>query len=211
MVPLSLLRSPIVVICCGAGFAFMTGFYGLVFVFSLYLQQQRGLSALATGLAFVPMTVLSAFINPLSARAAERFGPRLPIACGLFLMIAGLAVLAIVPASMPTWALALLMLPVGLGGPLAMPPTTAVLVNSVPVRHTGTASGVFNTSRQLGGALAVAVFGALIADQTHMLPGLRLSLLIAALTVLTAAIASLFLRPAPHPPGRDTASAEGRR
>ncbi|MFJ8007398.1 hypothetical protein [Streptomyces fagopyri] len=71
--PLDLLRRRTVVISRGAGFAFMAAFYGTVFVFSIYLQQQRGLSALATDLAFVPMTVLSAFINPLSARAAERY------------------------------------------------------------------------------------------------------------------------------------------
>ncbi|MFE9813013.1 MFS transporter [Streptomyces sp. NPDC005548] len=197
MVPLALLRHRTVVIACGAGFAFMAAFYGMVFVFSIYLQQQRGLSALATGLAFVPMTVLSAFINPLSARSAERYGPRVPIVCGMFLMSGGLLPLALVPAGTPTWALALLMLPVGMGGPLAMPPTTALLVNSVPARQTGTASGVFNTSRQLGGALAVAVFGALIADQAHFLPGLRLSLLLAALTTLTAGAAGLYVRPAP--------------
>ena len=46
-----------------------------------------------------------------------------------------------------------------------MPPMTAVLLNGVPPRRAGTASGVFNTSRQLGGALAVAVFGALLADR----------------------------------------------
>ncbi|MFG2440525.1 MFS transporter [Streptomyces sp. NPDC048508] len=200
MVPLALLRHRTVVIACGAGFAFMAAFYGMVFVFSIYLQQQRGLSAPATGLAFVPMTVLSAFINPLSARAAERYGPRVPIVCGMFLMSGGLLLLALVPAGTPTWALALLMLPVGMGGPLAMPPTTALLVNSVPAQQTGTASGVFNTSRQLGGALAVAVFGSLIADQTHVLPGLRLSLLLAALTTLAAGTAGLYLRAAPAGP-----------
>ncbi|MET9503766.1 MFS transporter [Streptomyces sp. NPDC006622] len=197
MVPLELLRRRTVLISCGAGFAFMAAFYGMVFVFSIYLQQQRGLSALATGLTFVPMTVLSAFVNPLSARAAERLGPRVPIGCGMYLMTCGLLSLALVPTGTPTWALALLMLPVGLGGPLAMPPTTALLVNSVPAHQTGTASGVFNTSRQLGGALAVAVFGALIADQAHFLPGLRISLVLAALTTLAAATASLYLRPTP--------------
>ncbi|MFF7655105.1 MFS transporter [Streptomyces sp. NPDC007983] len=205
MVPLELLRQRTVVISCGAGFAFMAAFYGMVFVFSIYLQQQRGLSALATGLAFVPMTVLSAFINPLSARAAERYGPRVPITCGMFLMTGGLLLLALVPAGTPTWALALLMLPVGMGGPLAMPPTTALLVDSVPTQQTGTAGGVFNTSRQLGGAMAVAVFGALIADQSHFLPGLRISLVLAALATLAAGAASLHLRPTAADP-RDGAA-----
>ncbi|MEV8129165.1 MFS transporter [Streptomyces sp. NPDC085944] len=70
---------------------------------------------------------------------------------------AGLIALAMVPAATPTRAPALPMLPVGMGGPPAMPPTTALLVDSVPPHHTGTASGVFNASRRLGGGLAVAV------------------------------------------------------
>ena len=55
---------------------------------------------------------------------------------------------------------------------------------------------MFNTSRQVGGALAVAVFGALLADQAAFLPGMRLSLLLAAAVALLAAAASVLLRPA---------------
>ena len=77
-----------------------------------------------------------------------------------------------------------------------MPPMTAVLLNGVPAHRAGTASGVFNTSRQLGGALAVAVFGALLADPATFLPGVRLSLLLAAAVALLAAAVSLLLRPA---------------
>lgn len=114
-------------------------------------------------------------------------------------MTAGPVLLAVVPAGLPVWTLALMLLPVGLGGPLAMPTTTTLLVNGVPAQHTGTASGIFNTSRQLDGALAVAVFGALIADQGHFIPGLRTSLIIAALATLTAATAALYLRTTPTP------------
>jgi len=112
-------------------------------------------------------------------------------------MTTGLAVLAVVPASAPVWALAALMVLVGLGGPLVMPPVTGVLLNSVPAHRAGTASGVFNTSRQIGGALAVAVFGALLAGRAGFLHGVRASLLIAAVVALAAAAASLLLTPAP--------------
>ena len=91
------------------------------------------------------------------------------------------------------WALAVLMVLVGLAGPLVMPPITAVLLNSVPAHRAGTASGVFNTSRQIGGALAVAVFGALLADRATFVHGVRISLLIAAVVALAAAAASLLL------------------
>jgi sugar phosphate permease len=55
------------------------------------------------------------------------------------------------------------------------------------------ASGVFNTSRQVGGALAVAVFGALLANRASFLPGVRASLLIAAVVALAAAAVSRLL------------------
>ena len=74
-----------------------------------------------------------------------------------------------------------------------MPPVTAVLLNSVPDALAGTASGVFNTSRQLGGALAIAVFGALLAQPAGFTHGLRLSLLIAAVVAVGAAATTRML------------------
>ncbi len=64
----------------------------------------------------------------------------------------------------------MLMVLVGLAGPLVMPPVTAVLLNNVPGHRAGKASGVFNTSRQVGGALAVAVFGAMLANRAAAPP-----------------------------------------
>jgi sugar phosphate permease len=75
-----------------------------------------------------------------------------------------------------------------------MPPLTGVLLNAVAEPRAGVASGVFNTSRQVGGALAVAVFGALLAGPGGFLTGVRASLLIAAAVALAAAGAALLLR-----------------
>jgi MFS transporter, DHA2 family, methylenomycin A resistance protein len=83
---------------------------------------------------------------------------------------------------------------VGLAGPLVMPPVTGVLLNSVPGHQAGTASGIFNTSRQVGGALAIAVFGALLAQPATFMAGLRTSLLLAAGVALAAAAASRLLQ-----------------
>jgi MFS transporter, DHA2 family, methylenomycin A resistance protein len=193
MVPLDLFQSRTVSVAVAVGFAFVVGYYGLPFVMSLYLQQLRGLSSLATGMAFLPMMLVGAFMTPFSARIAERLGARPLIAGGLVLMAAGLVILALVPASTPVWALALLMALVGVAGPLVMPPLTAVLLNSVPGHRAGTASGVFNTSRQIGGALAVAVFGALLANQATFIQGMRTSLLIAAGVAFATAITSRLL------------------
>jgi EmrB/QacA subfamily drug resistance transporter len=196
MAPLDLFRSRTVTIPVAVGFAFIVGYYGLPFVMSLYLQQLRGLSPLDTGVAFLPMMLVGAALTPFSARIAERLGARVPITTGLVVMTAGLAILAVVPASAPVQSLAALMVLVGLAGPTVMPPVTAVLLNSVPPHRAGTASGVFNTSRQIGGALAVAIFGALLANRASFLHGVRASLLIAAVVAMAAAAASMRLTPA---------------
>jgi EmrB/QacA subfamily drug resistance transporter len=195
MAPLDLFRSRTVAVPVAVGFAFIVGYYGLPFVMSLYLQQLRGLSPLGTGVTFLPMMLTGAALTPFSARIAERLGARVLITAGLVVMTAGLVVLAVVPVSAPVWALAGLMVLVGLGGPLVMPPVIGVLLNGVPAHRAGVASGVFNTSRQIGGALAVAVFGALLAGRASFLHGVRESLLIAAAVALAAAAASLLLTP----------------
>jgi EmrB/QacA subfamily drug resistance transporter len=195
MVPGQLFRSRNVAIANAVGFAFIVGYFGLPFVMSLYLQQVRGLSSLDTGLTFLPMMLIGAVLTPFSARTAEWLGARLLIATGLTLMTAGLVILAVLPVSSPVWTVAAVMVLVGLAGPLTMPPMMAVLLNSVPAHRAGTASGVFNTSRQLGGAIAVAVFGALLAQPASFLTGLRTSLLIAAVIAALATGMSVLLRP----------------
>jgi EmrB/QacA subfamily drug resistance transporter len=194
MLPLELFRSRPVVVSVGIGFAFMVGYYGLPFVFSLYLQQVRGLSALGTGVAFLPMMLIGLALTPFAAHLAETFGRPLVIGSGLVAMAAGLLALALMPVSAPFWALGLLMMLVGLAGPLVMPSTMAVLLDHAPAGRTGTASGLFNTSRQVGGALAVAVFGGLLTDPATFMTGLRTSLLIAAAVAALSAAGSLLLR-----------------
>src|SRR3954454_18492863 len=193
MVPLDLFRSPTVTVAVAVGFAFVVGYYGLPFLMSLYLQQVRGLTSLGTGLAFLPMMLIGLVLTPFSARLAERLGARTLVTAGLLAMTVRMLALAVVPPASPVWLLAALMVPVGLAGPLVMPPVMALLLNAVPGSRAGTASGVFNTSRQLGGALAVAVFGALLTTPAGFLHGLRTALLIAAVVALAAAAASALL------------------
>ena len=184
------------------GFAFMAGYYGLAFVMSIYLQQQRGLSSLQTGLLFVPMMLAGATLTPFSARLAERVGPRNLVGLGMILITAGLTILAVAATGAANGVISMLMVIVGVGGPLVMPPVTAVVLNTVSTEQAGTASGVFNTSRQLGGALAVAVFGAFLGDTATITSGVTISLLIAAGTAATAAAISQCLKP----PGLVTAA-----
>jgi MFS transporter, DHA2 family, methylenomycin A resistance protein len=199
MVPPALFRSRNVSISAAVGFAFVVGYYGLPFVMSLGLQQQRGLSSAGTGVVFLPMMLIGLVLTPFSVRFAERAGARLLTVGGLVVMTAGLVALAAMPAAAPVWLLAVLMLLVGLGGPLVTPPLTGVLLTSTPRHLAGTASGVFNTSRQVGGALAIAVFGVLLTNQASFHQGLQISLLVAAVVALAAAGAAAALTAPPRP------------
>ena len=191
MLPLDIFRSRTVSTTLGVALATMAAFYGVVFLQSLYFQHQRGATALETGLLFLPMTALVALLNPLVARLMARFGQVALIAAGQLLMALGLAGLCLLPADTPVLLVAVMMVPVGVGGSFTVPPIIALVMDHVPAERAGTASGVVNTARQVGGSLGVAVFGALLAGQGFM-DGLRTSLGWTAAILLI--LASLTLR-----------------
>lgn len=193
IVPLGLFQSRAAATSVAIGFTFMVGFYGMVFLLSLFLQEQRGLSAFETGLAFVPVTSFSIIMPTIAARVAERLEAWVPITVGQAAMAAGLFALSAVADSVSVPLLIALMVPVGIGGATAMPTATSLLLNTVPEERSGTASGVLNTSRQIGGAMAIAGFGALVAGQGYS-GGMRISFLIAGGLLLATTVAGLRLR-----------------
>ncbi|MFF3698755.1 MFS transporter [Streptomyces sp. NPDC002221] len=195
MVPLGLFRHRGVSVPVVAGFACNAAFYGGVFVLSLFFQEQRGQSAFSAGLMFVPMAVITANFNYLSPKAVSRFGPRAVVVAGLLVGTLGCCGLAAIGPDTPWWLIALPMIPLGIGGALAMPALTSLMLDSVPAERAGTAAALLNTSRQIGGALSIAVFGALLA--ADFLPGMRESLLLAAalLTANAVGAATLLRRP----------------
>jgi DHA2 family methylenomycin A resistance protein-like MFS transporter len=195
MVPLSLLRSRTTAICLAVGFAVNAAFYGVIFVLSLFFQQVLGQSAIAAGVMFLPMTALVALANMSSARAAVRFGYRVPIAAGQLICALGLLALFGVGISAGTSRplIAVLLIPVGVGLGFAVPSLTAAMLSDLPAERAGLAGGVFNAVRQTGGALAVAVFGALVSHPGSFVPGLRLSLLSAAVLLLVTFVATVGL------------------
>lgn len=195
MMPLDLFRARGFRLALPVGFAFMVGNYGNVFVVSLFLQQQLSLSPLHAGLVFLPSAGFAIVANLASGPVTNRFGARLPVVAGLTSMAIGLvAALIVAPLGDPI-LIAVCIIPIGAGGALAMPSVTGVVLEGVPARQAGTASAVFNTFRQVGGAVAIAVFGALIADPDRVVLGLRLSLGIAATLLVLAALSSLRIRP----------------
>ncbi|MDF3291405.1 MFS transporter [Streptomyces silvisoli] len=193
MVPLGLFRSRTAALSLAIGFAVNAAFYGTVFVLGLFFQEVLGLSAVAAGLMFLPMTALVAGANVGSARAAARFGPRVPIAVGQLVCALGLFGLLTVDAHTDRPLTALLLVPVGIGLGFAVPSLTAAMLSDIPADRAGMAGGVLNAGRQTGGALAVAVFGALVAHRERFVSGMHVSLLVSALLLLATTAGALAL------------------
>ena len=193
MIPLDLFRSGAVSTALIIAVVTMAGFYGIVFVQSLYFQQERGASALETGLLFLPMTSLVAILNPWVARLMARYGHVAMIAAGQVIMAAGLTGLCQLPADAPVLLVAALMVPVGVGGSFTVPSIIAQVMDNVPADRAGTSSGVVNTARQVGGSFGVTIFGAVLASG-EFITGLRASLGATAVVLVILAAASLALR-----------------
>lgn len=191
MMPLDLFRSGGMRIALGVGFAFMVGNFGSVFVLSLYLQQHLGLSPLAAGLVFLPSAAFSIVGNVVSGTLVNRFGARVPVVAGLSTMVLGLVVVIVLAPLDSVVAVAVCTILTGAGGSVAMPPATSVVLTSVPAERSGTASAVFNTFRQVGGAVAIAVFGAFLADRSQFVVGTQTSFVVAAVVLLVAALAAI--------------------
>jgi EmrB/QacA subfamily drug resistance transporter len=159
MLPLDLFRSPRLVAALVATFTMTFGIYGLLLVNSFAFQQQRGASALATALWFLPMPLAYLVLIPAVNALAHRTGPRAPMTAGLVFMAAGMALYAAVGPQADVWLLELSFVIAGAGLALNTGPAVGLAMSSVPVQRTGLASGVVNLARLVGITVGVAVLG----------------------------------------------------
>lgn len=196
MVPLTMLADRRVAVPLAVGFAVNAAFYGGIFLLGLYYQQLRGMSGIEAGLMFVPMSAVVTATNLVSPRLAERVGRRPVIVAGMLVFTGAMLAMLPLAAHTQVWLVLVLLVPLSVGGALAVPALTALLMDSVPAERVGTASGLLNSLRQTGGALAVALFGGLLAGTGggFSLSGMRVGLLaVAALLLVTAALARVAL------------------
>ncbi len=150
-----------------------SAFIGFFFLGSLDLQRVLGYGPMAIGLAFLPVAVvMGLFSVRFSAPLIARFGPVTVLAAGQVLAVAALALVAAGPgnAVYPLHFLPPLVL-LGLGGGLAFPALTIIAMSGVPTEDAGLASGILNTTGQIGGALGLAVLATLAGWRTMSVSG----------------------------------------
>ena len=213
IMPLSIFRIRAVTGSNIAGLALGGAVFGMIFILTLYMQQVLGYSPLETGLAWLAMSLTALASSMAGSVLVTRIGPRLPLAVGLVIAAAGLAVLSRIPADggyVGDLLPGLLVVGSGLG--LAFVAMSIGALEGVAERDAGLASGLVNTTQQVGGALGVAVLSTaaisrsddLLASGTGasvaLTEGFQIALLVAAGFAVAGAIAALSLIRRPRAP-----------
>jgi len=144
--------------------------FGVFFFNSLYLGQVLGYSPIQTGAAFLPLTVLIVFVAPLAGRFSDKIGSRWLMGAGLVLLSGSLLSFSTLGVDSSFWDIVPGLVLGGFGMSLAMTPTTAAAMGSVPVDKAGVGSAVLNSMRQVGGSLGIALMGAIVAASVSVLP-----------------------------------------
>jgi MFS transporter, DHA2 family, methylenomycin A resistance protein len=176
MFPLGLFRRPDFSAANAAAGAMNLGTLGMLFVLTLYLQTVQHRSALAAGVAVLPLFLPLTVLAPLAGRLTARVGPKLPMAAGLLIAALGVGLLARAHADSGYRTLLPALLLWGIGMGILTPAVVAAAVRTVPARRAGLASAVNNTARQAGGAIGIAAFGAVAgsaAQATTFVAGLH--------------------------------------
>jgi EmrB/QacA subfamily drug resistance transporter len=204
----------------------VAGMFGMFFLGALYLQQILGYDALEVGLAFLPATIVMGTLSlGFSEKLIMRFGPRTTMIPGVIMVGVGLLLFARTPVDGNYLAdLLAPMLFVGLGVGTAFPALMTLAMSGATPEDSGLASGVVNTSMQIGGAIGLAVLATLAAERTdskaadgvgHLAAlnsGFHLAYVVGAILVAVATVVAFtVLREVPMPSPEAMAEAEQER
>jgi len=188
----------------------VAGMFGMFFLGALYLQRILGYDALQVGLAFLPATIVRGTLSlGFSEKLIMRFGPKTTLIPGVIMVGAGLLLFARTPVE-GTYVADLLapMLLVGLGVGTAFPSLMTLAMSGATQEDAGLASGLVNTSMQVGGAIGLAVLATLASERTSnkladgasqlsaLNSGYHLAYIVGAvLVVIATVVAATVLRP----------------
>jgi len=224
LMPLRLFRSRNVSGANALQALLVAGMFAMFFLGALYMQRILGYDALQVGLAFLPATLVMGTLSlGFSERLIMRFGPRRMLMPGLVMIGGGLLLFARTPVD-GTYATDLLpaMILIGIGIGTSFPALMTVAMSGATQSDSGLASGLVNTSAQVGGAIGLAVLATLASERTDGLladgvshdsalnSGFHLAYLVGAgLVAIALAIAIVVLREAPMPAHGEADAAQG--
>jgi len=180
------------------------GMFGVFFFVSLYIQNILGYSPTKAGAAFLPMTILIILFAPIAGKQSDRIGSRWLMGGGMTVLGISLLLYQRVGLHSTFWTLLPAMVLGGVGMAFVMSPMTSAAMGAVPIDKAGVGSGVLNSFRQVGGALGIAVMGAILASYLHVpastplgkqqyVDGLHAALLVSALIAFAAAAVAVAL------------------
>ncbi len=166
LVPLSLFRERNYSLMNWVSAVLAFSMLGLFLPFVIYLQSVLGFSAIKAGLTMVPMSLVSMPVAPIAGRLADRMGGKYILIFGLTMYGVGMALFDWVASIHSDWySFTLPAMVAGLGMGCTFAPMTTVAMRNIEPRMAGAASGVFNTTRQLGGVIGSALVGAVLQNR----------------------------------------------
>jgi EmrB/QacA subfamily drug resistance transporter len=166
LVPLGLFRDRNFSVMNWTGTGMSFAMQGIFIPITIYTQSVLGMTPLQSGLTFAPMSLTAGIVAPFAGRLADRFGGKYLLMAGLALFGAGAAIvtaLASTTSAQSIFILPFVLTGVGLG--LVFAPMTTVAMRDITPAMAGAASGVLNTTRQLGSVIGAAVVGAVLQNQ----------------------------------------------
>jgi Na+/melibiose symporter-like transporter len=138
--------------------------FGATFLITQYLQTVLGFSAFQAGFRMAPMALTMLVVAPVSPRIVERVGTKVVVGTGLLLGALGLGIVSAVPVQDGYLQLVGGMMVLAMGMGLVMAPATESIMGSLPPSKAGVGSAMNDTTRQMGGALGVAIIGSVLAS-----------------------------------------------
>lgn len=171
LMPLRIFRSRNVSVANGAQALMVAGIFGMFFLGALYLQRVLGYDAVEVGLAFLPIALAIAALSlGVSARLITRFGAKNTLIPGLVVLPIGLAYFARAPID-ANYLVDLFpaILLIGIGAGLSFPSLMTLAMSGATQEDSGLASGLVNTTQQVGGALGLAVLATIATSRTETL------------------------------------------
>jgi EmrB/QacA subfamily drug resistance transporter len=142
------------------------GMMGIFLPFTIYLQSVNGFSALKAGLTMAPASVVAMFVAPVAGRLSDRIGGKFILMTGLILFAVGMGWAALTAQPSSAWyAFLPALIVAGMGMGCTFAPMTTVALRDIKPQMAGAASGVLNTTRQVGAVIGTAAVGALLQNR----------------------------------------------